>query len=119
TPAATSAAVMEPTEAPAIFLASLRTPLSWSAFTAPGSAAPLAPPPEKVISRTGGGGAMNRVRPVGPLAIVIFLPLALTKSFGWRTWGAGAITALDRARPTPILTPPLGRGMSFGTGAKR
>ena len=57
-PQATSAAVIEPTEAPAMVLASFSTPLSSSAFTAPGSATPLPPPPEKVISRTGLGGAV-------------------------------------------------------------
>jgi hypothetical protein len=57
-PAATSAAVIEPTDAPAIFLVSFSTPLSYSAFTAPGSAVPLPPPPEKVISPTLAGGAV-------------------------------------------------------------
>ena len=74
-PAATSAAVIEPTDAPAIFLASFSTPLSSSARTAPGNAAPLPPPPENVISVTGGGGAVKQGSPLGDLVMTIFLPL--------------------------------------------
>ena len=57
-PAANIAAVIEPTEAPAIWSTVSSTPLSCRARTAPGSATPLPPPPEKVSSFTGGGGAV-------------------------------------------------------------
>jgi hypothetical protein len=65
-PAASMAAVMEPTEAPWMDWAPSSTPLSCRAFTAPGSAAPFPPPPEKVISLIGGFGQRNWARPSAP-----------------------------------------------------
>ena len=110
---------MEPTEAPEIFLASFRMPLSSSALSAPGSAAPFAPPPEKVISRTGGGGEVNRTPPFGLLVTTSFLPVSVVLSC-WLPPSRARITVPPRWRPEPSFTPePVGGGMIVGVGTNR
>src|SRR4051794_15245360 len=117
TPAAIIAAVIEPTDAPWICLAPFSTPLSVSAFTAPGSAAPLPPPREKVISVIGGGSRVRATRPSEVFATVTSLPPGPVQTFGSPTGAGTLIRAPGRPGPWRLRAGPTALVQTFGSPA--
>ena len=116
-PAASMAAVMEPTEAPCISLAWASTPDCASAQTAPGRAAPLPPPPEKVTSWMGGASWVNATRPSLDLTMLTFLPSGPVQTVGGPAGSGALMRAPGLPGPSLVSAGPTARVQTLGSAA--